>query len=208
MLFSCLLQWTPLGFTLRDPNSLDDFSKERFEGTVLRAISKHPRKEIKKELEEAQRGGTARDGQVLFRQVKKNKINKANKTSWKLSSSVCNKHLISIYLQVKIKVEKTEEDEKQVAEAKYNKDGEQEENLDMKKEKQHEEEVKKNECPAAASAEMGRLVMTIDGQQKQLSFGPKDLLTTATMLDGDKVRGGFQLTVRLNMKLITKWIIP
>ncbi|XP_042357606.1 serine/arginine repetitive matrix protein 2-like [Plectropomus leopardus] len=30
--------------------------------------------------------------------------------------------------------------------------------------------------------------MTIDGQQKQLPFGPDDLLTAATMLDGDKVR--------------------
>lgn len=34
---------------MRDPCTMDDISKERFEGTVLRAISKYPRKEIKKE---------------------------------------------------------------------------------------------------------------------------------------------------------------
>lgn len=60
-------------------------------------------------------------------------------------------------------------------------------------------EVKKEEKdhPADAAAEggaklepeLGRLVMTIDGQQKQLMFGPDDLLSTATMLDGDKVSG-------------------
>ncbi len=36
---------------------MDDISKERFEGTVLKAISKNPRKEIKKEPEEEDRGG-------------------------------------------------------------------------------------------------------------------------------------------------------
>lgn len=35
---------------------------------------------------------------------------------------------------------------------------------------------------------MGRLVMTVDGQQKQLPFCPNDLLSTATMFDGDRVR--------------------
>ena len=39
--------------------------------------------------------------------------------------------------------------------------------------------------------EMGRLVMTVDGQQKQLPFSPRDLLSSATMLDGDKVRLSF-----------------
>lgn len=34
---------------------------------------------------------------------------------------------------------------------------------------------------------MGRLVMTVDGQQKQLSFCQIDLLSTATMFDGDRV---------------------
>lgn len=42
---------------------------------------------------------------------------------------------------------------------------------------------------AGAKAElgMGRLVMTVDGQQKQLSFRHNDLLSTATMFDGDRV---------------------
>lgn len=39
-----------------------------------------------------------------------------------------------------------------------------------------------------AEPEMGRLVMTIGSEQKMLSFTAKDLLTTATMLVGDKVR--------------------
>lgn len=37
-------QWTPLGFKMRDPDSRDDISKERFEGTVLRAIGRTMRK--------------------------------------------------------------------------------------------------------------------------------------------------------------------
>lgn len=45
-------QWTPLGFKIKDPGTMDDISKERFEGTVLRAISKYGRKEIKKEAQE------------------------------------------------------------------------------------------------------------------------------------------------------------
>lgn len=101
-----------------------------------------------------------------------------------------NENFVSVYLQVKIKVEKMDEDEKQEAEAKSDKDGK-EGKLALKKEKGDEEDVKKNQWAGAAAADMGRLVMTVDGQQKQLSFGPKDLLTTATMLDGDKVRGGF-----------------
>lgn len=61
-------------------------------------------------------------------------------------------------------------------------------------------EIKKEEAGGGAKPdpEMGRLVMTIDGQQKQLPFGPNDLLTTATMLDGDKVRGW------LVLQLLTK----
>lgn len=42
---------------------------------------------------------------------------------------------------------------------------------------------------AQVDQEMGRLVMTVAGVQKQLTFGPNDLLSTATMLDGDKVSG-------------------
>lgn len=92
-------------------------------------------------------------------------------------------------------MEKTDEDEKQEAEAKSDKEGGEVGNLNVKKD---EEGVKKkNEFVGAAGAEMGRLVMTIDGQQKQLSFSPKDLLTTATMLDGDKVRGGFSARCKM-----------
>lgn len=77
------------------------------------------------------------------------------------------------FWQVKIKEEKKDEDE------------EEEEagggGVKVKKEAE--------ETPAETKAEpeMGRLVMTINGQQKQLSFGRCDLLTGATMLDGDKV---------------------
>lgn len=42
---------------------------------------------------------------------------------------------------------------------------------------------------AEVDSMMGRLVMTVAGVQKQLTFGPNDLLSTATMLDGDKVSG-------------------
>ena len=37
-----LLQWTPLGFRTTDPKTFDDISKERFQGTVLKTISKSP----------------------------------------------------------------------------------------------------------------------------------------------------------------------
>lgn len=175
---TCLfvLQWTPLGFTLRDPNSLDNISRERFEGTVLRAISKRPRKDIK-EPEEPQRGGVAPDGQVLLRQMEKpnRKVNGINKNNFSTT-----------YLQVKIKEEKTDDE----AEAKP------EERAARSVNVKEEEVMVKKEFVGAVGAEMGRLVMTIDGQQKQLSFSPKDLLSTATMLDGDKVRGGSSLAVR------------
>ncbi|XP_068457966.1 uncharacterized protein si:dkeyp-121d4.3 isoform X2 [Clinocottus analis] len=137
-------KWTPLGIQVRNPDTLDDVSKERFQGTVLKAISRYPRKEIKKEPAEnpGEPGGAGLP-------------------------------------QVKIKVEKMDEDEKEEAEGKL----------------EGEEEVKEVEekLPAAPAAvkpdpEMGRLVMTIDGQQKLLPFGPQDLLSSATMLDGDKVR--------------------
>lgn len=53
---------------MRDPDSLDDISKERFEGTILRAISKNIKKKIKKEPREEGRGA---DGQTLLGQVQK-----------------------------------------------------------------------------------------------------------------------------------------
>ncbi|XP_062256816.1 uncharacterized protein si:dkeyp-121d4.3 isoform X3 [Platichthys flesus] len=153
-------KWTPLGFTIRHPGSMDAISKERFEGTVLRAISKIPRKEMKKEAEDPTQsaeteaaagrgGGSSEDGHTLP-------------------------------AQVDIKVEKTDEDEKEEAEEKA--DGE-----------KGKVEVKKDQPTdirggVKPQREMGRLVMTVDGQQKQLPFSPSDLLSSATMLDGDKVR--------------------
>nr|XP_040035294.1 uncharacterized protein si:dkeyp-121d4.3 isoform X1 [Gasterosteus aculeatus aculeatus] len=116
-------KWSPLGIRVRNPDTQDDVSKERFQGTILKAISKYPRKEIKKEPQEKEE-------------------------------------------QVNIKTEKTDEVKKE--------DGE-----EGKMEEKNKE---------AVMPEMGRLVMTIDGQQKLLPFGPNDLLSTATMLDGDKVR--------------------
>lgn len=59
---------------------------------------------------------------------------------------------------------------------------------------EEEEEEMKNQSTAAGlegeakpERDLGRLVMTVSGVQKQLPFGPNDLLSTATMLDGDKV---------------------
>lgn len=55
---------------MRDPDTLDDISKERFEGTVLKAISKNVRK-IKKEPGEERGGGGTEGGQTLLAQVQK-----------------------------------------------------------------------------------------------------------------------------------------
>lgn len=52
-----------------------------------------------------------------------------------------------------------------------------------------EEEDKEVSTGTEVDQVMGRLVMTVAGVQKQLNFGPNDLLSTATMLDGDKVSG-------------------
>lgn len=54
---------------MRDPDTLDDLSKDRFEGTVLRAISKSP-KVIKKELGEEGAAGGAGAGQTPLGQVR------------------------------------------------------------------------------------------------------------------------------------------
>lgn len=168
---------------MRDPDTLDDISKERFEGTILKSIPRHPPKTIKKELEEKEEAteeeqGAADAGQVQLQKLCGNcsfpEKRKKNPTQF------------VVFFQVQIKVEKMEEGEKGEVQ------GGQEVTLELKKEKT-DEEVTKEKPPEAEvktkpDVEVGRLVMTIDGQQKQLTFGPKDLLTTATMLDGDKVR--------------------
>lgn len=89
-------------------------------------------------------------------------------------------------MQVKVKEEKMDEEEEQEAAKKQ----EEETKMEIKKEEDVEEE--KSDPPEAAGKrqrepEKGRLVMTVNGEQKQLSFSPTDLLTMATMLVGDKV---------------------
>lgn len=67
-----ILQWTPLGFMMRDPDTMDEISKERFEGTVLKAINKHPRRTVKKELEEVEMStndSMADSGETLLTEV-------------------------------------------------------------------------------------------------------------------------------------------
>lgn len=192
-----ILQWTPLGFKMRDPDTLDDLSKERFEGTVLKAIFKSTKK-FKKEPGKERGAGGGGAGQTLLRQVWEHPAKVLQNPGYILEFEVL---YISrpeeikniLLLQVKIKVEKKDEDEKEDV----GKPAGEEQKMEIKKEE--EEEVTKSqsteaEDDAAAEGgakpepEMGRLVMTIDRQQKQLPFAPNDLLSTATMLDGDKVR--------------------
>lgn len=93
--------------------------------------------------------------------------------------------ILFFLLQVKIKVEKTKEDEKEGGAE----EGEEEkERVAIKVEKEEDDKPLPDGGEAKPESGMGRLVMTVDGQQKQLSFGPNDLLSTATMFDGDKVR--------------------
>lgn len=110
-------------------------------------------------------------------------------------------HCPTLLVQVKIKVEKPDEDKEQELEANPDNEGGLAEKLKLK---EVEEEEKKSQ-KANPDPEIGRLVMTIDGQQKQLSFGPKDLLTMATMLDGDKVSCGIKscLFSSLNVDLMS-----
>lgn len=92
-----------------------------------------------------------------------------------------------------MKVEKMDEAEKEGEEGKH---ASEEQKVEIKKEDEDEDEVTKNGarddtaacCVAKLDPAMGRLVMTIEGHQKQLSFSSSDLLSTATMLHGDKVR--------------------
>lgn len=158
-------QWTPLGFKLRDPDSRDDISKERFEGTVLRAIGRTMRKTKKEAPEDT---GGAEAAPLLLLKVQKN----SNESRPWFSPWWSTKWFLS--LQAKIKEE--------------NLDNEHEEE-DQKVAIKQEEEEKEVSKAAGVEREMGRLVMTVAGEQKLLTFGPNDLLSTATMLDGDKVSG-------------------
>lgn len=62
-------QWTPFGFKLRDPDSNDDISKERFEGTVLRAIGRTTKKTKSKAPDDA---GGAKAASLLHLKVQIN----------------------------------------------------------------------------------------------------------------------------------------
>lgn len=100
-----------------------------------------------------------------------------------------------------------DEDEKQ--EMKEEPTGE-EQKMEVKKEEEEEgtkNRLTENEIAVVGKSkpepEMGRLVMTINGQQKQLPFAIDDLLSTATMLDGDKVR---RWRPSLFNELISSWI--
>lgn len=85
-------------------------------------------------------------------------------------------------------MEKTEEDER---EGKAVEEEDVKERMEIKVAKE-EDDKHFPDANAGGGAKpepgMGRLVMTIEGQQKQLSFSPSDLLSTATMFDGDRVR--------------------
>lgn len=154
-------------------------------GTILKAIPKNPCMAVKKEEPDKGGGGASDDGQILLDKVKK---------SPGIFSCLFLQVLLNlVFLHLQVKMEKTD-----------NKEEEEKPEAVEKKEVKNVEEVKyseeqkdlKNseEKPVAVGGrgktdtEIGRLVMTVDGQQKQLFFGRKDLLTTATMLDGDKVR--------------------
>ena len=49
------------------------------------------------------------------------------------------------------------------------------------------DDKKPDESEKSKDADMGRLVMTVAGEQKQLAFRRRDLLCIATMMVGDKV---------------------
>lgn len=160
---------------MRHPDTLEEISKERFEGTVLKAISRI--RKVKKEL--AEEGEEApKNGQAPLTQVRGEGASglPRGEESFHDFNVVC-------VPQVKIKVEKMEEDER---EGKAVEKEEREESVQVKTEKEEEDKCLPG-GGAKAELAMGRLVMTVDGQQKQLPFCPNDLLSTATMFDGDRV---------------------
>ncbi|XP_063731679.1 serine/arginine repetitive matrix protein 2 isoform X5 [Eleginops maclovinus] len=147
--------WTPLGFLYRKLDSMLDISKERFQGTVLKALSKDPRKDIKKEPEETKEDGGQTSPALV--KVKEENLDEEDQ-----------------------KKKEVEQKKEEVEEQKEEEEGKQ----DLKK----EEAVMKSEAGQEGGAVTGRLVTTINGEQKLLTFGPEDMISTATMLDGDKVR--------------------
>ncbi|XP_010768299.1 trichohyalin-like, partial [Notothenia coriiceps] len=139
-------KWTPLGFLYRKMDTMLDISRERFQGTVLKALSKDPRKDVKSALVK----------------VKEEKLDEE---------------------ELKKKEEELKEEEEPKKEEEPEKEDE-----EGKQDLMKEEEVMKSEAVQQGGALIGRLVTTIKGEQKHLPFGPEDMISTATMLDGDKVR--------------------
>lgn len=164
---------------MRDPDTLEEISKERFEGTVLKAISRirKVKKEPAEEEEEAPKNGQAPLTQVRGEAASGRHRKEEN----------CHDFNIARVPQIKIKVEKMEEDEK---DGKAVEEEEKDESVQIKTEKEEEDKCFPGAIPggvAKMELGMGRLVMTVDGRQKQLPFCPNDLLSTATMFDGDRV---------------------
>ncbi|XP_061545241.1 uncharacterized protein si:dkeyp-121d4.3 [Phycodurus eques] len=136
-------KWTLLGFSVPVPDTQLEISKERFDGTVLKAAR---RSHIKKEPLDEQ----------LKTKVEEVKIKKEPQDD----------QVMVIEEAVKIK----------------------EEEMDTEQQAAMEGKTEEMQGGVESPEEAGRLVMTIDGRQKQLPFGRTELLTGATMLTGDKVR--------------------
>ncbi|XP_034055787.1 serine/arginine repetitive matrix protein 2 [Gymnodraco acuticeps] len=146
-------KWTPLGFLYRKMDTMLDISRERFQGTVLKALSKDPRKDIKSALVK----------------VKEEKLDEEE-------------------LKKEEEEPKKEEEPKEEEEEPKKEEEPEKEDEEGKQDLKKEEEVMKSEAVQQGGALIGRLVTTIKDEQKHLPFGPEDMISTATMLDGDKVR--------------------
>lgn len=59
------LQWTPFGFRYRVADSMLEVSRERFQGTVLKAICRSPPKEPREEQEETQEADVKEEEMVV-----------------------------------------------------------------------------------------------------------------------------------------------
>ncbi|XP_061693309.1 uncharacterized protein si:dkeyp-121d4.3 [Syngnathoides biaculeatus] len=133
-------KWTLLGFSVPIPDTQLEISKERFDGTVLKAARRScvkeepPDEQVKSKVEEAEMKTEPQGDEAIVKEEEEEE-------------------------EVKIKMEE----------------------VDTGKTEEIQGGVVRPE-------EAGLLVMTIEACQKQLPFGPTDLLTGATMLTGDKVR--------------------
>ncbi|CAL8390687.1 unnamed protein product [Arctogadus glacialis] len=165
------VKWTPLGFRMTDPKTFDDLSKERFQGTVLKTISKSP------QIYQITKDGVKGDPD------EKN-VNKEEKKKDAVEEAAAagvdgdKKDVVGVK-QEAVKVEQ----EVRVVSAKVEVKEEQEERPVDGQPAGGKEKEKEKERP-----DRGRLVMTIAGEQKMLHFDPIDVMTSATMMVGDKVR--------------------